>query len=570
MTRLAAATTPAAPAAARPLRILFLVSAHNSLSQRALVALTELGHRVTVEVVADAAAMETAVAQHRPELIVCPMLKAFIPESIWRHHRCLVVHPGPKGDRGPSSLDWAIELGMAEWGVTVLEASGEVDAGDIWATRTFPIGDAGKSSLYRHEVRRAAIDAVVEAVAAVVAGRRSGEPLDYGDPRVTGRLRPLMRQADRALDWQADSTANVIRRIRAAAGHPGVLDTVVDGEFHLFGAHREAGLRGVPGEIIAQRHGAICRATVDGAVWISHLKAPGQFKLPATRALALAGHAVTAPELPAPLHAAPFAPATFREISYHERRGVGYLQFDFYNGAMSTDQCRRLLDAYRYARSRDTRVIVLLGGRDFFSNGIHLNVIEAAEDPATASWANLQAIDDVVHAMIETDSQLVLSALEGDAAAGGVPLAAAADLVLAREDVVLNPYYQHMGGLYGSEYWTYLLPRRVGAETAARLTSAPFAPIGVREAVDIGLLDSAFGATAEEFRFGVQRYAEWLARDAGLAARLRAKRSARARDEEAKPLAAYREEELARSYECFFGPDRSYHEARRRFVYKRA
>src|SRR6185436_11111477 len=157
----------AVPAVARPLRILFLVSAHNSLSQRTLVALTELGHAVTVEVVADGAAIEAAVERHRPELIVCPLLKAFIPESVWRAHRCLVVHPGPKGDRGPSSLDWAIELGMAEWGVTVLEASGEMDGGDVWATRTFATREAGKSSLYRHEVRRAAIDAVVEAVGAV-------------------------------------------------------------------------------------------------------------------------------------------------------------------------------------------------------------------------------------------------------------------------------------------------------------------------------------------------------------------------------------------------------------------
>ena len=82
--------------------------------------------------------MEVAVARHRPELIVCPMLKTFIPESIWRHHRCLVVHPGPKGDRGPSSLDWAIELGMAEWGVTVLEADAEADGGDIWADADVP------------------------------------------------------------------------------------------------------------------------------------------------------------------------------------------------------------------------------------------------------------------------------------------------------------------------------------------------------------------------------------------------------------------------------------------------
>ena len=120
-------------------RILFLVTAHNSLSQRALIELEELGHRVDVAVVDSATAMESAVERHRPELIVCPMLKKLIPESIWSKHRCLIVHPGPMGDRGASSLDWAIELGMKEWGVTVLEANGDFDAGDVWATRTFPM-----------------------------------------------------------------------------------------------------------------------------------------------------------------------------------------------------------------------------------------------------------------------------------------------------------------------------------------------------------------------------------------------------------------------------------------------
>ena len=154
------------------LRVLFLVSAHNSLSQRAWIALTELGHDVAVAVVDSAAAMQAAVSAHRPQLIVCPMLKKLIPESIWAGHRCLIVHPGPRGDRGPSSLDWAIELGMREWGVTVLEANGELDAGDVWATRTFHAREVGKSSLYRHEVRRAAIEALVEAMGRL-AGRSS-------------------------------------------------------------------------------------------------------------------------------------------------------------------------------------------------------------------------------------------------------------------------------------------------------------------------------------------------------------------------------------------------------------
>ena len=331
----------------------------------------------------------------------------------------------------------------------------------------------------------------------------------------------------RAIDWRADSTETVVRRIRAAEGHPGVLDTIAGNEFHLFGVHRERGLRGRAGEIIATRNGAICRATVDGAVWITHLKR--DFKLPATRALELAGVRLDAPEVDVPVHAPIPDGDTWREITYTEAAGVGHLHFDFYNGAMSTAQCRRLLEAYRYARTRATRVIVLAGGADFFSNGIHLNVIEAAADQADESWRNLNAIDDVVREVLETDSHLVISALRGDAAAGGVPFAMAADHVVAREDVVLNPYYQHMGGLYGSEYWTYLMPRRLGDEIAAELTSAPFRAIGTRRAVEIGLLDAAFGEDAASFTAQVRAHAERLAADSGdrLEAKRRAARSRR-------------------------------------------
>jgi putative two-component system protein, hydrogenase maturation factor HypX/HoxX len=555
--------------APRPLRILFLVSAHNSLSQRAQIALTELGHTVEVAVVENGEAMEAAVARHTPELIVCPLLKTIIPESIWSRHRCLIVHPGPVGDRGPSSLDWAIELGMGEWGVTVLQATGDVDGGDVWGTRTFRTRETGKSSLYRHEVRRGAIGALLDAMAGLEEPGFAPRRLDYSDPAVTGRPRPLIRPTERAIDWTADGTATIVRRIRAAEGHPGVLDVVAGVEFHLFGVHREQTLRGRPGEIVATRHGAICRATVDGAVWITHLKRPDHFKLPATRALALAGVDLDVPEIDVPVHGPIPDGHTWREIAYTEHDGVGHLRFDFYNGAMSTEQCRRLLDAYRYARSRrQTRVIVLDGGDDFFSNGIHLNVIEAAAEPGEESWWNLHAIDDVVREVLETDSHLVISALAGDAAAGGVPFALAADHVIAREDVVLNPYYRHMGDLYGSEYWTYLLPRRVGAELAAELTSAPFRAIGTRRAVEIGLIDAAFGDDAASFRAQAGGLARRLAGHPDHAHWLQEKRRMRARDEQAKPIGVYRTEELARSHECFFGADRSYHEARTRFVYK--
>jgi len=556
------------------MQILFLVSAHNSLSQRTSIALTEAGHDVAVAVVDSASAMETAVRVHDPDLIVCPFLKTLIPESIWAGHRCLIVHPGPRGDRGPSSLDWAIELDKPSWGVTVLQANGDFDAGEVWASTTFSMRPATKSSLYGHEVRRAAIEAVLDAVDRVVLLGPGPAAIARMESVALGPCLPLMSQEVRAIDWTTDSTERVLRKIRAGDGSPGVLDAIAGSQFHLFGGHPERALRGRPGELLAQRDGAICRGTADGAVWITHLKhrssgTERRFKLPATSALAAAGIGLGVPEIGIAFDAQVPDGQTYRDIAYHEHADVGYLKFGFYNGAMSTSQCERLREAYAHARAqRHTKVIVLLGGDDYFSNGIHLNEIETADDPAEESWRNLNAIDNLVRDIVETESHLVVSALAGDAGAGGVPLALAADYVLARKDIILNPYYQHMGGLYGSEYWTYLLPRRVGSATATRLTGAPFRAVGTTEAVRIGLIDAALGDDLEDFRSRTARFAERIAHDGLHQRRLEYKHLRRAHDEQVKPLEAYRQEELARCHECFFGPGSRYHDARQRFVYK--
>ena len=92
----------------KPLRILFLTSAHNSLSQRLWIELGERGHEIRVCGAATDEAMIAAVSREAPDLIIAPMLKIAIPEEVWSRHLCLIVHPGIKGDRGPSSLDWTI------------------------------------------------------------------------------------------------------------------------------------------------------------------------------------------------------------------------------------------------------------------------------------------------------------------------------------------------------------------------------------------------------------------------------------------------------------------------------
>ena len=552
------------------MRILLMASAYNSLTQRVHVELADRGHEVTVELALGDEVMRRAVRRHSPDLIIAPMLTAAIPADIWSVWPCFIVHPGPRGDRGPSSLDWAIMDGAAHWGVTVLQAIDQMDAGDIWASMAFPVPPAcSKSSLYRTEVADAALAAVLAAVTRFASGSYRPEPLDYRRPGVTGRCRPPCRQGDRRIDWLAEPTSSVVAKLRAADSSPGVLDVIGGAEHFLVGGYEDDQLRGEPGAIIAQRGGAVCRATTDGAVWIPQLRrrpAPGgprTCKLPAT--LALRGSLAGVPRVRAPL-TRPAGRRTYQEISYREDDGVGYLEFSFPGGAMSTGQCRRLLAAYRHAQDRPVRVIVLGSPRDFFGNGIHLNVIEAAADPAAESWRNINAIDDLAEAILTTTGKLTVAALAGNAAAGGLMLALAADQVWCRAGAVLNPHYRLMG-LHGSEYWTYTLPRRVGAEHAARLTGECL-PVSPAAALRCGMIDRIIDGGIADYHAQVVNLASQLAHSPGYAARLAAKARELAETEKRQPLAAYRAAELAIMSRNFSGPGERYAQLRRAFVYK--
>lgn len=544
------------------MRILLLVHGFNSLSQRLFVELQADGHAVSVEFDINDDTLTEAVALFEPDVVLAPFLKRAIPAQIWQNHLCLIVHPGIMGDRGPSALDWAILNGEREWGVTVLQAEAEMDAGPIWATAAFKMRPASKSSLYRTEVTDAALCAVRCALSHLKDPDYEPRQLNIADPNIRGQLRPAMMQRDRQVDWSADDTDTVLRKIRSADGVPGVRDEIAGETVFLHDVREAVGIAGVPGSFLAISGPAICRATRNGAVWIGHLRRAGgdvNFKLPATQVLA--GQLPNVSDMPLD------SVFGYREISYRETGLVGYLGFDFYNGAMSTQQCERLLAAYRMALTRPTKVLVLEGGRDFWSNGIHLNQIEASENAAEESWRNINAMDDLAEAIICTESHLTVAAMRGNSGAGGVFLARACDQVWLRQSVVLNPHYKDMGNLYGSEFWTYLLPRHAGTENALRIIQQRL-PMGTMEAVQLGLADACFGGSPKSFEDEVAGRALALANAEDLEDQLAQKRACRHSDEQRKPLSEYREEELAKMRRNFFGFDTSYHIARFNFVHK--
>ncbi len=539
------------------MRILLLVSAFNGLTQRVWCHLRDHGHDIGVEfasVFDDPDALTDAVEAARPDLILCPFLKDRVPESVWGRWDTVIIHPGPVGDRGPSSLDHAILDGRDHWGVTALSAVEEMDAGPVWATSTFdlPATPLPKSAVYNSLVADAAMECVDEVLRMVAAGERPA-PAEEWPHTVpdTGEL-PLLRRTAFRLDWELPAP-ELARRISAADGAPGAPATIDGSDYCLFDAVASAEDSGeAPGTVVGHDTEAVAIATGEGTLWVGYAAVLGKRrgpKLPATRVIE--DHGTHFPSLP----------ESHAETTYERDGDVGYLTIRSHNGAMHTEQCHRLTTAVEKALVEDTRVLVVRGTEHTFSNGIHLGVVEAAADPAAEAWDNIRAIDQLCVALASAD-QLTVSAFTANAGAGGVMLGLCTDVTLARGGVVLNPYYDM--GIFGSELHTWSLPRRVGAERAARLLEDNL-PISAARAEHLGMLAGVGPRDPQEFDAWLRKTAAEYAEPAQCAAML-AERAERR--EESHPLSYYQTLELAEMARDIFEDRRGFAAQRRAFVSK--
>jgi putative two-component system hydrogenase maturation factor HypX/HoxX len=548
----------------RPLKIIVLSSAFNGLTQRAWLELRQAGHSPSVVLFTNENTVCEQIENSGADLVICPFLKDRVPYALWSNPErpVVIIHPGIVGDRGASALDWAITQEMTRWGVTALQAVEEMDAGPVWASCEFNLPPGlRKSELYNGRVSDAAIICIREVLEKFVDGF-TPVALDYRDAKVRGRLQPNMKQADRSFAWH-DCARFIKRCIDAADGQPGVLASLAGGQFYVYDAHLDS-RSGRPGEIIAVHDDAVLVATGDHSVWIGTLRRkpqPGEetFKQPARHLLI--DQLADVPTLDWSIARHPFSAEAYQPIRYRESGKVGELTFEFYNGAMSTEQCQRLLEALRLAKSRDTQVLLIKGGRSSFSNGVHLNVIQAAQDPGAEAWANIQAIDDVCAELLSA-RQWVVSGVTGNAGAGGVMLALAADIVFARADIVLNPHYKSMG-LYGSEYWTYSLPRAVGPAMAEQLTQACL-PVSALQALQLGMVQEIGPRCPDEFALWLLQRANAVVHDPVYAA----VRERKARVDHVL-VGQCRERELAEMRDDLLHDRNQFAEKCRSFVYKR-
>ncbi|MRI83659.1 MAG: hydrogenase [Nitratiruptor sp.] len=538
------------------LKILLLCDTFNSLTQRIFCYLRDEGHEVSVEYALSPQVMEEGARLFEPDLIIAPYLTKRIPKAIYERYPTFIIHPGPFGDRGAWALDNAILQGKKRWGVSIIEAAEEMDGGPLWASGEFAMPSGSKGSIYRTMVSDMAIDLVRQLLCKLQSGE---DPV----PNPLLPLHPRITQEVRAIDWEQDSTQEILTKINASDNFPGVRDNFLGVEVYLFGAVEEGdGLESSearPKTILAKRNGAILVKTRDGALWIRQMTeikdGVRQIKLPATYVLKERLKGVKEQRIP--LYVEPERP-TFKEITYFQEGRIGFLAFDFYNGAMSSDHCIRLKYAIETLRE-EVDILVLMGGEQFFSNGIHLCILEDSKKQGEDGWSNINAMNDLVRTILFAPI-LTITAFRGNAGAGGVFLGLAGDIVTAKRGIVLNPHYKTLG-LSGSELHTYTLPRRVGEAMAAKLLEEAL-PISATRAKEIGMVDWLFDDFQELRSFAHQL----LADQESYWELLEAKEERLARDEER--IQASLAQELERIYPQFWDPTSPFHKLRHNFVYK--
>lgn len=418
------------------MKILFLCTSYNSLSQSLYLALSTQ-HDITIEYALSDQVMIEAVELAKPDLILCPFLTCKVPQEIYTKILTLIIHPGPPGDAGPSALDWVLmgdtgeiesadqvlqtldhgemQAGRSHWGVTVLQAIEQFDAGPVWAFEQFPINidqpELTKSDVYRGPVTQAAIKASIAAIDRVHRAMIKTLSPETSSAKLPGfsikqqpaaispnlkaspsyrllsvstlatfqggktRHRPLLPAKKRDFDPSRHTAQQISRRIRCGDSQPGVLSKVFGQALYIYGGIIEEGF-GVahpiasPGSIVAARNEAVCIATCDGrGIWITNIRRPKRNvdkalwpKVPAVMGLMELGilDAIKAQGLEwATSRDWSLSPtSTFQEVWLDFVPGANgrtaYLYFNFYNGAMTTKQCSQLIEAMDYILASST------------------------------------------------------------------------------------------------------------------------------------------------------------------------------------------------------------------------
>ncbi len=225
------------------------------------------------------------LAAFAPDVMVVVAYGLLLPAAVLAvpRHGCLNIHASllPRG-RGAAPVARAIMAGDAKTGVCVMRMEAGLDTGPVMLARELAIGARETAGELQSRLAVEGAQAIVEALAALAAGRARFLPQDAS--RATQA--PKLDKSEARLDWR-EPAVKLERRVRALNPWP-VAETTLEGQqLRVFEA--EVADAAAPGAAT----GTILRAGTEGIVVMCGDRALAirRLQLPGRRAVAAADFA---------------------------------------------------------------------------------------------------------------------------------------------------------------------------------------------------------------------------------------------------------------------------------------
>ncbi len=187
-----------------------------------------------------------ALRAWQPELIAVAAYGKILPKTILDLPRwgCINVHASllPR-HRGAAPIQWAIFEGDPTTGVTIMQMSEKMDAGDILLQRVTPISDTESYGELQSRLADIGAAALVEALAQLPDGRLVPQVQD--EALVT--YAPMIEKEQGRIDWQRPAAA-IGRQVRAFNPWPSAFTTLEGKLLKIHRAHPAAAV-GRAGEV---------------------------------------------------------------------------------------------------------------------------------------------------------------------------------------------------------------------------------------------------------------------------------------------------------------------------------
>jgi methionyl-tRNA formyltransferase len=219
-----------------------------------------------VVVVPDLAACADTARAKRPELVVSwfwtrrvpRVFRELAPHAIGIHPSLLPRH------RGPDPYFWAIDAGDEETGVTAHLLDEEYDTGAILARRRLPIDPSWNAWTLAKRLDRPSLALLRDVVRLYAAGTPPA-PAPQDETHATNAPSPV--DDDLELRW-SETSARIVRRVRAASPWPGAFTEIVGAVVALtrVRATTEHPRALEPGEAVVRPDGTAVVRSADGAV----------------------------------------------------------------------------------------------------------------------------------------------------------------------------------------------------------------------------------------------------------------------------------------------------------------